>query len=193
MVSSINVANFLLRQAAREPQPESLTQLRLQKLLYYVQGWSLAVRGTPMFSGRIEAWTHGPVVKDVYRGFSSFEDQPITVTISEGSPPALDAEDAFFTAAVWQSYKQYSSTQLWEMTHNELPWKQTRAGLSPTAKCDREIPLSVMEEYFSQEFEQGRGMLFRGIPDWTIHPDPAFREAAQAIFLRNAQVLRRLA
>ena len=45
----------------------AITHLKLQKLVYYAQAWSLAVRGEPIFEEHIEAWTHGPVSPDLYR------------------------------------------------------------------------------------------------------------------------------
>src|SRR5689334_12279943 len=64
--SAMDVAKFLIYLSACEDEPDYVSHLRLQKLLYYVQGWSLALRGKPMFVERIEAWAHGPVVKNVY-------------------------------------------------------------------------------------------------------------------------------
>src|SRR5688572_9971276 len=58
--SALDVARYLIQLAAAEDEPEELSHLRLQKLLYYVQGWSLAQRGEAMFPDRIEAWAHGP-------------------------------------------------------------------------------------------------------------------------------------
>src|SRR5262249_50830431 len=50
VAQAIDVARYLIQLAAAEDEPELLSHLRLQKLLYYVQGWSLAQRRAPMFS-----------------------------------------------------------------------------------------------------------------------------------------------
>jgi uncharacterized phage-associated protein len=59
--NALHVARYLVKLAAGESEPEHLTHMRLQKLLYYVQGWSLAATGERFFDGEIQAWTHGPV------------------------------------------------------------------------------------------------------------------------------------
>ena len=66
MSKALSVAKFLLELAEREDEPDRLSHLRLQKLLYYTQGWSLALRDKALFKDRIEAWAHGPVVKKLY-------------------------------------------------------------------------------------------------------------------------------
>lgn len=65
MASAYEVAQHLIRLAEFEEEPDYLTHLRLQKLLYYVQAWSMAMRSRPMFPERIEAWGHGPVVPNL--------------------------------------------------------------------------------------------------------------------------------
>ena len=65
--SAVDVARYLVLLASTESdgpaqEADCLTNLRLQKLLYYVQGWSLGERGRPMFREEIQAWRYGPVV-----------------------------------------------------------------------------------------------------------------------------------
>ena len=51
---------------------DEVTPLMLQKLLYYIQGWSFVLNGREMFEENCEAWVHGPVYKDVYNIFKQF-------------------------------------------------------------------------------------------------------------------------
>ncbi len=69
MASAYEVARCLVRLAAHDEEPDYLTNLRLQKLLYYAQAWSLAMRDKPLFDDRIEAWPSGPVVPSVFDRF----------------------------------------------------------------------------------------------------------------------------
>ena len=65
MAKAVEVARFLAYLAANDVEPDYLTNLRLQKLLYYVQAWSLVLRkSADFFQERIEAWVHGPVVRE---------------------------------------------------------------------------------------------------------------------------------
>jgi uncharacterized phage-associated protein len=145
--SAVEVAKYFLQLAASEDEPEYLTHMRLQKLLYYAQGWSLAMRDRPMFPERIEAWAHGPVVKKVYPMFASFGDAPIPFD-KVGAPEKLTREDKEFIASVWEAYKVYSATSLRNMTHNEAPWKDARNGCAPADRCSNEITHDAMKRFF---------------------------------------------
>jgi uncharacterized phage-associated protein len=148
MLRAIDVANRLIHLANAEDEPEHLTHLRLQKLLYYVQGWSLGLRNEPAFEGRIEAWAHGPVVREIYPVFADFGKNPINP--DEYENPSLDGVEAEFIAEVWEAYKPYSSSSLREMTHNERPWIVARGSCSPTDKCETEITHAMLREFFKE-------------------------------------------
>src|SRR5690554_1871913 len=82
---SVAAARYLLHLAKSEPETEAITHLRLQKLLYYVQGWSLASTDQPFFDEPIQAWPHGPVAVAAYQYFCKYSGQPIAN--SEASDP----------------------------------------------------------------------------------------------------------
>ena len=136
MAKAIEVARYLVHRAAAEEEPEFLTHLRIQKLLYYVQGWSLANRKQPMFSERIEAWTNGPVVRDVYPYFARHGSLPIPPS-EVPEPTGLTDPEAEFIESVWNAYKKFSAWSLREMTHAEKPWVDARGDCDPAEKCDR--------------------------------------------------------
>lgn len=144
---ALSVARYFLRLAEQEEEPAPLTALHIQKLLYYAQGWSLAIRDTPMFVERIEAWAYGPVVPEVYTKFRSYSRDRISPT--ESSDEGLTKEQRQFLKCIWQAYKSYSALKLSDMTHEEAPWKITRKGLSREARCERPISHKAMREYFS--------------------------------------------
>ena len=155
MASSLDVAQYLIHLAApcEDEDVDCLSHLRLQKLLYYVQGWHLAAYGKPLFSGRIEAWKHGPVVKELWPSFADF--RYAAIPPSKGAePPALAAKEKEFIRNVWEEYKQYSATALRTMTHQEAPWQEARAGLSPDVRCDNEITHASMRAFFSAKLEE---------------------------------------
>ncbi len=72
MAHAEHVARYFLWLAANEPEEEPVTHMRLQKLLYYAQGWALASRGEGLFAGEIQAWRHGPVTPGVYATFKKY-------------------------------------------------------------------------------------------------------------------------
>ena len=76
---------YKLIYTAQEDEPnggERLTNLKLQKLLYYQQGYHLAVFGTPLFDEQVEAWMYGPVVPCVYDEFSNSGSNVLPITTS---------------------------------------------------------------------------------------------------------------
>ena len=71
-----DVADYFLS-IVDEEQGDSLSNLKLQKLLYYAQGFHLAIKNEPLFDEDIEAWTYGPVVPSVYNQYSQHGGDPI--------------------------------------------------------------------------------------------------------------------
>jgi uncharacterized phage-associated protein len=153
MARAIDVAKFLLYLAANEDEPDFLSHLRLQKLLYYVQGWSLALRDRPMFDERIEAWANGPVVRALYSTFANYGFQPIPPEHFDDGAELTD-EEAEFIVSVWESYKGFSASSLWKMTHLEPPWVEARNGYGPADRCDNPIGHDSMRQFFVSEAQR---------------------------------------
>ena len=149
MASALDVARYLIHLAAEESEPDYLSHLRLQKLLYYVQGWSLAIRKKPMFSSRIEAWANGPVVKSLYPHFAGHGFSPIPPDDVE-QPKALSDKEKVFVESVWEAYKGFSATSLRDMTHQEAPWCDARRGLEPAERSNREITRESVRAFFTK-------------------------------------------
>jgi uncharacterized phage-associated protein len=147
MPSAFDVAYYLIRLAESGQESDPLTNLRLQKLLYYVQGWALAALRRPMFEERIEAWTNGPVVKKVCQHFKEYGRELISPAQAP-TPDGLGNEDRAFIEAVWEAYKRHSATALVSMTHEEGPWREARKGLGPEAHSDEEITHAALRQWF---------------------------------------------
>jgi len=143
---AIDVAGEFILLAGAEEEPELMTNLRLQKLLYYAQGWSLAIRGKELFSDPLEAWPFGPVVPAVYRKFKVHGAGAIPAVNVRA--PNLEPEEKELVGRVWETYKVYSAISLSKMTHEEAPWKDARKGLSPEDKSSREISPDAMKAFF---------------------------------------------
>ena len=148
MATALNVAKYLLERGSREDEPEYLCHMRLQKLLYYTQGWSLALRGRPIFKDRIEAWAHGPVVPEVYRKLKKYGFHSIPIE-KVGYAKDLTDADRLHIEAVWSEYKGYSANSLRAMTHKEDPWRDARGDSEPSAKSNARITQASMKRYFS--------------------------------------------
>ncbi|MEZ6235361.1 MAG: DUF4065 domain-containing protein [Phycisphaerales bacterium] len=146
------VARYLLHLAARSPEPCPITHMQLQKLMYYVQGWSLAYTDEPMFRGEIQAWAHGPVVKQLYPQFADFKQEPIPAGQGAESA-ALRQQDRALIEAVWTRYGQFSALRLRAMTHAEQPWKVARGDLPEGKESRAEIGHEALRSFFRGEME----------------------------------------
>jgi uncharacterized phage-associated protein len=137
--SALQIANAFLDRAEREGR--SLTNMKLQKLLYFAQGHSHALRGQKLMHDDPEAWQYGPVYHTVWEQFRRFGARAIDCkAIDEVSfafsdadepeeiPPPADGDVNRFLDAVWDAYKTKSAITLSEMSHVAGgPWAKARA------------------------------------------------------------------
>lgn len=118
---ALDIANKIISKTDLE-HGDTISNLKLQKMMYYQQGFHLAYFGTPLFDEDIVAWQYGPVVPSVYQEYKSFESNSIS-TSKEGIALSDDEEELFNN--VYEEYNQFSAVALMKMTHEETPWKTT--------------------------------------------------------------------
>lgn len=120
---------------------------KLQKLCYLVQARHLARTGLPAFGQHVEAWTHGPVVRDLYREHRGRR----MVTAIPGNAAAAEADPTLVNVidAVIKIYGSWSGMQLRDLTHNQRPWQDARGNLPPTAPSSNVIAPGAMRDYFT--------------------------------------------
>lgn len=130
---------------------DSPSVLKVQKLLYYVQSWSFAIRKQPLFEGKFQAWVHGPVNREIYNRFAptKFMYSPVTLQDSLGGQERLNDAERTAVDDVLDVYAQFSGIQLEEMTHREDPWLKARGKLLPSERCENEISEQDMQEYYA--------------------------------------------
>lgn len=161
MAKAEAVARYLLHLSGQAEEPCPITQMQLHQLLYYIQGWSLVHRPEAMFSERIEAWEHGPVVAPLYPKFADCRSDPIPV--EAGAEPDLSPEDRRFIEYVWGRYGDYSAPRLRTMTHSESPWRDARGQLPEGARSDALITEESMRQFFQSEYD-------RHCRKWSLRP-----------------------
>jgi uncharacterized phage-associated protein len=147
----LSVAKELVRLSLAGDEKDPLTNLRLQKLLYYAQAWSLVMRESELFSDDIEAWRHGPVVPAVYRGLPDGQGANQIDSLVFEEAPDLEAEDARFVRSVWEAYSQYSALKLSRMTHEEMPWLNAWGARSRDGCGNDPISVDDLEEFFGKQ------------------------------------------
>ncbi len=140
MANVHDVAAYILKALGR------MTAMKLQKLAYYSQAWSLVWDEKPLFGNRIEAWINGPVVPNLYalhRGQFDVKEWP------KGDAGNLTRVQRESVDAVLAFYGDKSSQWLSELTHSEQPWRDARRGLAPSDRGGNEITHASMAEYYS--------------------------------------------
>lgn len=141
MATCLDVAQYILEKLG------DVTTIKLQKLVYYCQAWSLVWTEAPLFPDRVEAWANGPVVPRLYEAHKgAFAIGPATRI---GDSSKLTETDRTIIDAVLRFYGDKGAQWLVELTHMEEPWVHARSGYSPGARCNVEISQSAMAEYYS--------------------------------------------
>jgi uncharacterized phage-associated protein len=135
-----DVAAYILKR--RSP----MTAMKLQKLVYYCQAWSLVWDEAPLFPECIEAWANGPVVRELYE---QHRGKFLVNSLERGNAEALDKAQRETVDAVMNFYGDKPSQWLSDLTHQESPWRDARTGIAPGAFSDREINTASMAEYYS--------------------------------------------
>lgn len=140
MYRVLDIAQWFINKAASEVGEggEYLTNLKLQKLLYYAQGCYGAMCGEKLFNEKIYNWAHGPVVKEVYSKYKKYHDN----VINDTKRVMIDNKTEAILLEVHKVFGKYSAWALRNMTHEETPWKKTVK--------DQEIPFNLIKEYFEE-------------------------------------------
>ena len=134
------IARYVIYRCSQNRRP--ISNLKLQKILYFIQAEFLVAMNKPCFEDDIEAWSSGPVVPAVYSeyriyGGTNLPDQ------GDDDFETITGKDRNHLNAVIDDAAEYSSSQLAEITHNQHPWK---------AACKRKskiIEKAEIRKYFA--------------------------------------------
>jgi len=140
MATVFDVADYILAHLG------PMSAMKLQKLVYYSQAWSLVWDDRELFSDDIEAWANGPVVRQLYdrhRGLFS-----LPPGFFGGDPSALDTEQRETLKVVLGYYGDKDAQWLSDLTHIEAPWRDARANLPDGARSTRIITKAALAEYY---------------------------------------------
>ena len=126
---------------------EDITPLMLQKALYYIQGFSYAFLGTFSFQENCEAWTHGPVFKEVYLRYKDYRYEPGEKKDAFDTS-VFSAREKVLYDSIINFFCCYSGKVLERITHNELPWLRARGELPLSAYSEAVIDKQELGQYF---------------------------------------------
>jgi uncharacterized phage-associated protein len=146
----LDVANYFLRIVDRDAG-SSITPLKLQKILYYAQGFYLAKYNKHLFRNDFQAWVHGPANKKVYDKYRSYGSDAIDfpkedINLKEDVKRHLDL--------IWGMFGIYDAKYLEFLTHQETPWINARKGYENSAICHEIITKESMKNYFLERINE---------------------------------------
>jgi len=142
--SVFDVADYIL---SILPEKECTT-MKLHKLLYYCQAWSMVWREKPLFKEKIEAWANGPVIRKLFsfhRGLYEIHAYDMAI----GNANLLSQEQKSVIEDVIKFYGDKEPQWLIDLTHSEDPWRDARKGLKSEEPGENEITLEAMSLYYS--------------------------------------------
>ena len=154
----LDVANYIVNYSIDSGKP--ISNLKLQKILYYVQAASLVENDMPMFNDEICAWTYGPVVKSVYHEFKSYANAAIEDYVNEkytdygltydpeyNPNEIISDNDKKIINRVVSRYQDTSPLEMVRKTHREEPWKSAYEKHNSVIKGD------VIKSFYSKNPE----------------------------------------
>jgi uncharacterized phage-associated protein len=144
MTNARYVANFFIELANGDEYGDGMTNMRLNKLLYFAQGHYFARTGNPLFEDDFEAWDYGPVVSGIYQQYKSYKKKPIVDVDADYSIETFNSDELDVLLDVAREYGKFSTSELVNMTHTDG---------SPWAECAKsqtqEITKKQIKDYFS--------------------------------------------
>jgi len=123
-LNSIDVANYFVNKID-DTAGDLISNLKLQKLVYYAQGFSLAIFGKPLFDDVIEAWLYGPVVPNLYQKYKKYKYEALPIP-KDVDFDKYDEQTRELLDEVYTVYGQYSAWVLSDFTHKESPYINAR-------------------------------------------------------------------
>lgn len=152
MIDCLNAARYFIARAYEDSMEAEMTNMKVQKLLYYAQSLHLAMYDEPLFDEEIQAWRYGPVCPPAYRLYSEFEANQLPIPNQE-SFLQIPNDKKQLLEEVWQYFGGYQAYRLSDMTHLEFPWKKARKGLPPQASSTEPILLEDLKALGHQKLD----------------------------------------
>jgi uncharacterized phage-associated protein len=155
---SLDLAYFVLCKVKK------VKHLKLQKLLYYIEAWHLAVFGESIITDKFEAWLHGPVSRKVWDEFKPASKLYDVIPVNESKcrravrvvECALDEDQLALIDDVLKEYGSKTAYHLEVLTHSEQPWVAARKGVADGAASRAEISKTAMRKFYRARLEQVR-------------------------------------
>ncbi len=153
MKNSVNyesVANYFI--SLSNETGNLITNLKLQKLVYYTQAWALAINNEKIFDSDFEAWVHGPVLRELYAKYKKFQWKPIDENVGDSIEilASMPEDVRSVVKEVTDEYFGLSAYELERLTHAEEPWIKARKGVEASELSRNIISKDSMRSYYGK-------------------------------------------
>ena len=145
LTTASEIANYFIYVA--NETGSFISNLKLQKLVYYAQAWHLGIYDTPLFDEEFEAWVHGPVIPSLFEEYKEFRWTPI---LKEVKKPGFPKKIEEFLEEINEIYFLCDGLELELMTTRESPWMESRKGLPRDEHSEAIISKESMRDYYKQ-------------------------------------------
>jgi len=146
-MTAIDVAKYFLYKTSQDG--DLITNLKMQKLLYYAQAWYLVNFDKSLFEDQIFAWDFGPVVKNVYDRFKKYRHTPIVIEENfERNIKKIGKEDKKFLDEFYDQFSNYSAHDMVNLSHSEEPWQ--KAYKTKTQIID----INLMKDFYTKLYDK---------------------------------------
>ena len=140
MANVFDTAKYILEQTG------TMSTMKLQKLCYYAQAWSLVWDDFPLFDEDFQAWANGPVCPELF--FKTQGKFSVNPEDEDGGNGDLSENQKDTIERVVEYYGCHDAQWLSQLTHMEDPWNKARKGVPAGAGCDHIITKESMAEYY---------------------------------------------
>ncbi|MGD0621470.1 MAG: type II TA system antitoxin MqsA family protein [Thermacetogeniaceae bacterium] len=142
-----DVANYFFSKIDIE-SGSCITNLKLQKMVFYAQGWFMAFYNAPLFESDLQAWVHGPVSYSIWSKYQDYGYKSISIERTSFDIPIFDSKQIELLDYVYDVYGDYDAKVLERMTHKDRPWKEARKGLKANELSQNIISKESIKRYF---------------------------------------------
>jgi uncharacterized phage-associated protein len=157
-IDSLDLAKYVLCKV------RNVKHLKLQKLLYYIEAWHVAVFDKSIIDDRFEAWLHGPVSRKVWDEYKPESKLYDVIPVEQNKcahaikkvEDTLDEDQLALINDVFTEYGSKSAYHLEVLTHSEQPWIAARKGVTDGAASRAEISRSSMKKYYGAMLTRGQ-------------------------------------
>ena len=141
--NALDVAEYIIKY--EDQKGHLINNLKLQKVLYFLQAEFVVSTGNSLFDEDLIAWDIGPVVNSVYYNYNMFGSAPIFINQKNCRNEYISSDHRKIINMILDEIRPYSSTSLVKICHNQTPWKNARN------RWNNVISLYELRDFFKED------------------------------------------